>query len=118
MNRVANRAADKSETFADMYIYYLAWENARKDVSHVVNKYLSENRGDFMDFIITGNFTYAENIRKDIISEINDLIEQAEYIITYNDNKEDNVFWREYAGELYTLTGREVPDHLKCVSRE
>jgi len=113
-----NRAANKSEAFKDMYIHYLAWKQARRDVSHVVKKYLADNHGDVMDFIITGNFTYADNIRKDIIAEINDLIEQAEYIITYNDNKQDNVFWREYASELYTLTGREVPNHLNCISRE
>ena len=113
-----NQETNNSKSINELYMLYLAWEHARKDVSHVVKKYLADNHCDVMDFIITGNLNYAENIRKEIISEIDNLIEKAEYIITYTDNKQDCNFWREYVSELYTLTGREVPDHHKCTSHD
>jgi hypothetical protein len=96
-----------------MHIYHLAWEHARKDVMHVIKKNFNENCYSVMDFLITGNLTYVESIRKNIILEIDRLIEKAEYIITYNDNKHDCVYWREYVSEIYTLTRREIPDYLK-----
>ena len=114
-----NQETNDFKSINELYMLYLAWEYARKDASHVVKKYLADNGYyDIMDFIVTGSLDYAEKIRKEIISEIDSLIEKAEYIITYTDNKQDCNFWREYVSELYTLTGREVPDHHKCTSYE
>jgi len=99
----------------DRYFYYYAREQARTEVSYIVNKYFDENKSIIMESLMTGDTACINNMHKSILLLTNELIEKAEYIITNYTEKgcADYEYWREYINEVCRMTGRKIPTYLK-----